>query len=180
MKKIKLFTLATLVAAGSVMPSCIGSFALFNNVLDWNNNFSSKWVNEVVFIAFHIVPVYEVTYLVDGVVLNTVEFWTGSNPIAAGTTKTVIGSDGKEYAIISTENGYQITQGTRNMELRYDAKTSTWSAISAGQSMKLITLKADGTADAYLPNGNAYNVTLNQQGLTALRAATQSAQYAAR
>ena len=52
--------LMALVIAGSLsLSSCIGSFGLSNKVLDWNNQIGGKFVNEVVFIAFWILPVYE-------------------------------------------------------------------------------------------------------------------------
>ena len=174
MKKTKMFAIATLVTAGSIMTSCIGSFTLSSRVLEWNQGLGSKWVNEVVFLAMNIVPVYPITMLADGVILNSVEFWTGSNPIAAGTTKKVIGSDGKEYAIIATPDGYQITQGNQSVELKYDAKTSTWSSISNNEATNLVTIKTDGTANVYLPSGETFNTTLDSKGLTALRTATQA------
>ncbi len=168
MRKLKVLALTAVVAASTVMTSCIGSFALTNKMLDWNQNISDKWVNEVVFFAMHIVPVYEISILADAVVLNSIEFWTDSNPIAAGTTKKVIGSDGKEYVITATKTGYQIEQGKQNVELRYDAKTRTWSAIAAGKTSKLVTVKEDGTADIHTPQG-IVNVTRDAQGMTALR-----------
>ena len=83
MKK-KIFTAAmALVLAGSMtFTSCIGSFALSNKVLAWNQQVGSKFVNELVFFAFWIVPVYEITTLADVLVLNSIEFWSGSNPVA--------------------------------------------------------------------------------------------------
>ena len=37
----------------------------------------SKFVNELVFFAFWILPVYEVSGLADLLVLNSIEFWSG-------------------------------------------------------------------------------------------------------
>ncbi len=67
-----------LVAAISipVFTSCIGSFALTNKLLSWNRSIGSKIVNELVFIGFWILPVYEVSALADVLVINSIEFWS--------------------------------------------------------------------------------------------------------
>ena len=90
MKKKSLTLLVAATLASSVLfSSCIGSFGLSNKLLDWNRNIDSKFVNELVFVAFWIVPVYEISALADILVLNSIEFWSGSNPVAdAGTVKT--------------------------------------------------------------------------------------------
>lgn len=74
-KSLKLSVL--LLSATILFSSCIGSFRLTNKVKDWNSNVSNKFVNEIIFLAFHIIPVYEVTMFVDALVFNSIEFWTG-------------------------------------------------------------------------------------------------------
>ena len=89
-KKSLTLLVATTLASSVLFSSCIGSFGLTNKLLSWNSNIDSKFVNELVFIAFWIVPVYEISALADVLVLNSIEFWSGSNPVAdAGTVKTV-------------------------------------------------------------------------------------------
>ena len=98
------------VLASSVMfSSCIGSYALFNKVLEWNGGISNKWVNELVYICFWILPVYEISALVDFWVINTIEFWSGSNPMGVNTVKTVKDANGT-FRIASHQNGYTITK----------------------------------------------------------------------
>jgi hypothetical protein len=62
---------------------CYGSFQLTNKVYKFNGTLGSKWVNELGFLVMVIVPVYGVAAFVDGIVLNSIEFWTGKNPMAA-------------------------------------------------------------------------------------------------
>ena len=109
MKKKSLTLLVAATLASSVLfSSCIGSFGLSNKLLDWNRNIDSKFVNELVFVAFWIVPVYEISALADILVLNSIEFWSGSNPVAdAGTVKTIETKDGT-YAIETQKDGYHI------------------------------------------------------------------------
>ncbi len=61
---------------------CYGQFALTKKVHQWNGSVSGdKFVHTLVFWAMIIVPVYEVVMLADGLVFNTIEFWSGSNPL---------------------------------------------------------------------------------------------------
>ena len=72
--------------------SCIGSFRLTNKLLAWNQTIDSKFVNELVFIAFCIVPVYPISAMADLIVINSIEFWSGENPVAdTGKVKTIEG-----------------------------------------------------------------------------------------
>ena len=74
--------------------SCIGSFSLTNKLLAWNKTVGNKFVNELVFFAFWVLPVYEVSALADVLVLNSIEFWSGGNPVAKG-TKVIEGQEGR-------------------------------------------------------------------------------------
>ena len=82
-----ILSVAIVCLLGSTMlttPSCIGSFSLSNRLLGWNNTLGNKFLNELVFFAFWVLPVYEVCGLADLLVLNSIEFWSGSNPMAKG------------------------------------------------------------------------------------------------
>lgn len=71
MKKKYLSVALVMALTGSMMmSSCIGSFSLTNKLMDWNNQIGSKFVNELVFIAFWIVPVYEISALADVLVIK--------------------------------------------------------------------------------------------------------------
>lgn len=69
------------------MSGCFGSFALTRNIYGLNERISdNKFVRWLVFLGFTIIPVYGVGALVDALVFNSLEFWSGSNPLAnAGT-----------------------------------------------------------------------------------------------
>ena len=61
---------------------CIGHFGLSQKVREFNLETSEdRWGREIVFVALYIIPVYPLAGLVDILVLNSVEFWTGKNPI---------------------------------------------------------------------------------------------------
>ncbi|MBE6294985.1 MAG: DUF3332 domain-containing protein [Bacteroidales bacterium] len=164
MKKHFKFT-ALLLTATIVLSSCIGSFRLTNNIKDWNEGLGNKFVNELVFIALHIVPVYEIAMLVDGVVLNSIEFWTGNNLVAEpGETKIVKNSQGQDVQVTALENGYTISNGDTAMNLLFDAENQVWSAEYNNQVTDLVKLNGDNTAQLYV-DGDIVNVTLDAQGV---------------
>jgi hypothetical protein len=77
---------------------CFGSFALVRKVYGINESISdNKFIRWVVFLGFSIIPVYGISGLVDVLVLNSLEFWTGSNPLEGG------GGGGKAIKVSDTE-----------------------------------------------------------------------------
>ena len=171
MKKFNLKLAATVMVCGAFLfSSCIGSFGLHSKLLNWNQGIGNKFVNELVFLAFNIIPVYGV-------------FWSGSNPMASvGDVKKVKGENGN-YLVETLENGYSITKEgeTASMELIYDKDLNTWNVVADGVSTELLQMNNDGTAQITLPNGEDMTVTLDAQGISAARQATMvNTYYAAR
>ena len=167
MKKLKIKVVCALLGGSLLFSSCIGSFALWNNLKDWNQGIGNKFVNELVFLAFNIIPVYGVAYFADVVVLNSIEFWSGSNPLAdVGTTKTVKGENG-EYLIRT--NGEDVS-----IDLVYNQENRTWNALCDGESYELMTMNEDGTITVKLQDGNTVTVLPDQQGLASVRALSGS------
>ena len=184
MKKSNLNLAATVMICGAFLfSSCIGSFGLHSKLVNWNQSIGTKFVNELVYLACNIIPVYPVCYLADALVINSIEFWSGSNPMAnVGDVKKVKGENGN-YLVKTLENGYSITKEgeTTAMELVYDKELNTWNVVAEGVSTELLQMNGDGTAQMYLPNGEAMNVTLDAQGVAAARQATMiNTYYAAR
>jgi hypothetical protein len=63
---------------------CFGKFSLTRAMWDFNKNISgNKFIQWAVFLVMVIVPVYAVGTLVDALIINSIEFWTGSNPISS-------------------------------------------------------------------------------------------------
>jgi Domain of unknown function (DUF3332) len=69
------------LAAALALSGCWGSFGATKGLWHWNDGLGSKWVKWLVFFGLSIIPVYELFVLGDALVLNSVEFWTGSNPV---------------------------------------------------------------------------------------------------
>lgn len=157
----------TLIGA-LTLPSCIGSFCLTNKLLTWNNHVGSKFVNELVFFAFWIIPVYEISGLADLLVLNTIEFWSGDNPVAEG-SRLIEGNDGK-YLVVTDENGYTITSQNDGSTVRLDfnKEDKSWSIANADGSKQTIFSFVDDTHVALpTPDGTQTIVELSNQGVYA-------------
>ena len=133
--KRKKFLIGTSLLLLSVVSfqSCIGSFSLTNKVLTWNKNVNNKFVNELVFFAFWVLPVYEVTATADLLVINSIEFWSGNNPLEAN--NRIISTDDGNYRIFADESGYKVlTPEDRTMNFLFDKESQTWSFCWEGQT----------------------------------------------
>ena len=59
MKKFNLKMAATVMICGSFLfSSCIGSFGLHSKLVSWNQGIGTKFVNELVYLAFAIWPMH--------------------------------------------------------------------------------------------------------------------------
>lgn len=167
MKKGKFSVAAIVLGTSLLFSSCIGSFGLHNRLLSWNKDVGNKFVNELVFLAFNIVPVYPICYLTDILVINSIEFWSGSNPMAdVGTVKKVKGENGN-YLVETLENGYTITkEGEEGATyLLHNSDTNIWTVEVNGQSSDFLRINNDNTAELFLPNGETKTINLDNQGL---------------
>jgi len=173
MKIKKISVLAMALAGTMLFSSCIGSFSLFNKFASWITHATgNKYLNAIIGII--ISPVYAICGTVDWFVLNTIEFWTGDNPIAQkeGKTESVIGSDGLLYAVKYLKNGYEITKPDGSVvNFTYDAENNAWLQESEGQETELLRFNSDGTVKVTLPNGEQKDISLNEEGVSEIREA---------
>ena len=167
-KKYVAVGLIAAIMGSSMLTSCIGSFSLTNKLLTWNKSIANKFVNELVFVAFWILPVYEVSGLADILVLNSIEFWSGHNAVAKKTTK-IQGQDG-EYLVKCDGKGYDIT-GPDGVKTRLDfnADTQEWSVMADGQKVVFMTYVDDTHVKLPGFNGTEKTVEISQEGLYAYR-----------
>jgi len=102
MRSIAVFLLAFVVCTAG----CTGPFLLTRKAFDFQTGFDSKWMDELAFLSFVILPVYSITTLADALVFNAIEFWTGNNPLDSGTdfskkpgTREVVRKGGEEAVL---------------------------------------------------------------------------------
>ncbi len=155
------------LAASLTLTSCLGSFALTNKVLSWNRQVGDKFVNELVFVAMWVLPVYELSMLADLTVINSIEFWSGENPVTAE-TKIIDGKDAR-YLVQSDENGYTITNTKDNtvVKFNFDAADNSWSLEANGQQHKLFNYVDDNHVNIINSRGGYDCVELSAQGVWA-------------
>ena len=71
-----------LLALSLFASGCYGPFNLTRRLYRWNGQASNeKWGKEIVFLILALTPVYSLTTLADAIVFNSMEFWTGNNPV---------------------------------------------------------------------------------------------------
>ena len=176
MKKMNLKLAAVLLAGTMLTSSCVGSFSLFNKLAGWNKEATSnKFVNELIFLV--ISPAYAVCGAVDALVLNTIEFWSGNNPVASnvGKTQQVLGEDGRYYAVKTLTDGYEITAPDGDvLTFIYDKDTDSWSKIQDGKTTEILRFNEDGSVKVALPSGDKMDVALSQEGIDEVRTAVMT------
>ena len=71
-----------LLAAGLLVSGCYGPFNLTRRLYHWNGQAgSTKWEKEFVFLLLVVLPVYQLSTFGDAVIFNSMQFWTGNNPV---------------------------------------------------------------------------------------------------
>lgn len=163
MKKV---FLSVSLAAMMFLSSCIGSFSLTNRVLDWNNSLGNKFVNELVFLAANIIPVYEVCVFADYIVLNTIEFWSGSNPMALN--EQTIDTENGQFIVKSNGKGYTITN-EKGETTQLVQKNGTWYLNDGNQTTKLFNYVDDSHICINLGEEGSPIVELSENGINSFR-----------
>lgn len=146
---------------------CYGSFALTKKLYQWNGTVGDKWMNSIVMWVLMWIPVYNAAGFIDLVVLNTVEFWTGSNPMAmkAGETETKYAtSDGKTYKIEMTQNNMSIIETAgpdkgKSISLTYSPENGNWT-MNDGKVNTIIASMNNKNMKFFYPNGDAKTIQI--------------------
>ena len=149
--------LVLVAAVGALSAGCFGKFQLTRKLYDINQSIDEKYVRSVVTWLF-VIP-YAVTGLLDFIVFNVIEFWSGENPIASspvtkvyaqGNGKTVLtlSRDGSEtVAVIERYEGERLVSTLR---VRDDGRGNVAAVeTAAGRKVREISAVAgsDGSVD---------------------------------
>ncbi len=184
MKKRSLTLFVSFILGTSLLfTSCIGSFGLTNKLLAWNKDIDSKFVNELVFVAFHIVPVYPIAVIADILVINSIEFWSGDNPVSDVGYVNRVETENGVFLVETKTDGYSISKEGEDqiVDLIHDVEDDSWSLEHEGINQKLLQFGNDGEVVMFLPDGQEMTVELSQAGLMAFRrVADHYTYYAAR
>lgn len=101
--------LMLLAAVSPSLTGCFGKFALTRNIYELNASVHDRYLRNVVTWAFIFVPVYWVAGVVDLFVFNTIEFWSGQNPMTAGAKTFHYTSGDQLFTVLATKNGSSVS-----------------------------------------------------------------------
>lgn len=130
----KVIAVVALIGFLGATTACYGPFNLTKTLYKWNGQIkgsgqvTAKWMQELVFLGLAILPVYEFALLGDALIFNSIEFWTGDNPIKAGsednegrtrvaqvgdtTIAVAFAGDGNSASVSYSKEGQIIRTGT--------------------------------------------------------------------
>lgn len=122
--------LALVLALGAtgLQVGCYGPFALTKKLHAWNGTISDKWINSLVFFGLAVVQAYTICLLGDGLIFNTVEFWSGSNPV------TRVDPDGTVHIVKGEETFDLVPTGD-----------DRWNVVKDGEVVAVASRLADGS-----------------------------------
>ncbi len=120
----------------------------------------NKFVKELVFLGLVILPVYEISILVDAFILNTLEFWTGSNPMALKPGDNVLNINGQSLTVNVQSDRIQISDETGKIlnDIQFNSDDNSWYSVLDGKSRKLMTINEE-TVQLYTMSGNMIEVS---------------------
>lgn len=163
MKKRGMALALALAIGATSFQGCIGNFVLTRKVLNFNQHISNKWVNEIVFLIMVIIPVYGVCIFIDGIILNSCEFWLGTNPLAMneGQVETKYVTEGDTtYQIDISKNRYHFLQiegpnKGESADLFYNPETKTWSLGNGKINRRLVQNLNDKEMKVFTKSGDS-------------------------
>jgi len=128
---------------------CYGSFELTKKVYKWNGTIGDKWINEVAFLGLNIVPVYGIAAFIDALILNSIEFWTGKNPVTSSTDQSIqIMKDGVALRVTATEEGAMVTDAS-GIVLARSVRTADGVTVYDGQGNLVGSLSNEQIAASF-------------------------------
>ena len=85
---------------------CFGRFELVRKTYDFNKEVSQdKWIQWLAFLGLAFLQIYTISTLVDAILANSLEFWTGNNPIVSDTQRTFHGENGDVAVVTYSMDG---------------------------------------------------------------------------
>jgi hypothetical protein len=166
MKKI-----TAIIVGGSIcmmsLQGCYGKMALTKKVYAVNGEVNDKFVRSLVTWILIIVPVYQISALADFILFNTIEFWSGKNPVSLGEKDFNYASNGETYQIHAKKTGqsvsYLITHYKGQKYL--DTLSINWD-IASGNSVATFTDQTRTTDYNATKEKDGIIVTRHDRGIT--------------
>lgn len=165
MKRVTAAILAMAIAMVSLQ-GCYGKMGLTKKVYRVNGEVGDKFLRSLVSWVFIIVPVYGISALADFVLFNTIEFWTGSNPVALGEKNFQYSENGETYKVNARKSGDMLTYTVNRYrgDTYLDTLSIDWNVKSGNSSASFKELGKVTNYQATLSKGGV-QVTSTGQGV---------------
>jgi hypothetical protein len=177
----RLVTAGVLICFMTVSTACYGPFNLTRNVYHWNSGVkgsgevSDKWMKELIFFGMIVIPVYMFSALLDAFIFNSIQFWSGDNPVKVTQddegrirevqlgkiTATVAWAEGGRSAQVTYVKQGQIV---KQMMIEYD-KDQLRLRDQAGQVLVTAGTREDGSLQFMGRDGRVADVVRSEQVL---------------
>lgn len=148
-----------LLSATILLSSCMGNFTLTKKLYKWNGRATgNKFVNNLIFWVLS--EIYAVTLFIDSAILNLIQFWTGTNPMAF--SPDFEGTDrlaylGKIYELEKSSDKLTIRELEGEVVFAMvKAPDNTWHAINGDQQIPMF--KEDGETVTFYQSGSAFEM----------------------
>lgn len=138
----RVLSVAVLVSFIGMTTACYGPFNLTRTLHKWNGQVGkageveAKWMQELVFFPLAFLQIYTFAALGDAIVFNSIQFWTGDNPIKL----TDGGEDGRTKVA-------RVGDVTVTMTFASDNSSARATYVKDGQVFRTAEIVRDG--DSY-------------------------------
>lgn len=139
------------------LSSCFGKFSLVKKVYGFNDSIGGKdlggrFVKTLLFWAMTIIPVYAISSFIDIFILNLIEFWTGSNPIAMKEGQSevqFVTYNGRDFQMTATKGKLTIVEinskKKNNETVLYFNNDNSICALNHGKMIKVADYQVETT-----------------------------------
>lgn len=157
--------LVLVAAVGALSAGCFGKFQLTRKLYDINQSIDEKYVRSAATWILVIVPVYGFAALLDLIVFNVIEFWTGENPVAEakvtkvyaqGNGRTVLSLSRDGSATVAVIERYEGESLVSTLRVRDDGrgKVAAVETAAGGKVREVSAVAAsDGSVDVTVSTG---------------------------
>lgn len=160
MKRLIVIAMMALLTI-STLSGCYGKFALTKKVYNLNGQVSDRFLRSGLTWVFIIVPVYGIAALVDFIAFNTIEFWSGSNPVVSGEKdfQYVKGEDTFKVHAVKSGDMVDYTIKHYNKKELVDTTLINWDSKS-GKSV--VSTNKDGLSREYVASKDHDKIRVDQ------------------
>lgn len=140
----------SLLLISSLGTGCIGNFGLSGEVRKFNlETTEERWGREILFVCLYIIPIYPFAGALDIIIFNSIEFWTGKNPINGSKSVSPVSlnewttEDGTKIAMKRLpDDSIDVTLLSLNGDERYFNLTRTDEGVAARDAAGNIIVSA--------------------------------------